>query len=204
MNRSWHQLAGLTLLLGLTAPAAAQTLGTPVYMAPYRAFSSTEIGAAISDPGNGFGLEGYYRYGSGKFDIGIRGGIISLDRGPGPDDEVALMAGADLRFRVIEHTEDFPFDGAFTAGIGGWLGDFSQAFIPIGLSLGRRIELESGASFVPYLHPVLAPSFGDGEDQILAGIGLGVDFKVSRSIDIRVSGGVGDIEGVAIGLSWIR
>lgn len=202
MNRLLPRLAGLGLALALNAPAAAQTLGTPVYMAPYRAFSTVEFGAAISDPGDGFALEGYYRYGAGKFDIGIRGGILSLDSDAG--DDVALMAGADLRFRVIDHTEDFPLDGAFTAGIGGWLGDISQGFIPIGLTLGRRIELEGGTSFVPYLHPVLAPTFGDGNDDLLATVGLGVDFKVSRSLDIRVSGGIGDLDGIAIGLSWIR
>jgi hypothetical protein len=197
-------LLALLALLAQT-PAAAQTLGTPVYMAPYRAFTSTELGAALSDPGSGFALEGYYRYGAGKFDIGLRAGVISFERPDPFEDEVSLMAGADLRFRVIDHTEDFPLDGAFTGGIGGWIGDVNRLFIPIGLSLGRRVELEgSDASFVPYVHPVIAPTFGDGDSELLAGIGLGVDFKISRSIDIRVSGGIGDIDGIAIGLSWIR
>jgi hypothetical protein len=196
----------LGVLVTLAAPSLpAQTVGTPVYLAPYRAFTTVELGAAVSDPGNGFALEGYYRYGSGKFDVGIRGGLLSYDAGP-DNDEAALLAGADLRFRVIDHTEEFPFDGSFTLGLGGSIGDVSQAYVPIGLTLGRRIELEGGTSFVPYLHPVIVPTFGDSDDELLAAIGLGVDFKVSRSIDIRVSGGIGDagLEGIAIGLSWIK
>ncbi len=192
----------LAALVALPSSAAAQTLGTPVYMAPYRAFTQHEVGAMISDPGPGFALEGYWRYGAGKFDVGIRGGLLSIDRDPGATD-VALLAGADLRFRVIDHTEDFPLDGSFTAGIGGSMGDISRGYLPVGLSLGRRIELEGGTSFVPYLHPVIVPTFGDSSDLLVA-VGLGVDFKVSRALDIRVSGGIGDLDGIAIGLSWIR
>lgn len=200
-----RKLLPVVLLGALAAPVAAQTVGTPVFMAPYRAFATHELGVMLSDPGAGFALEGAYRYGAGRFDIGIRGGLLSIDRpATAGGDDVALLAGADLRVRVIDHTADFPLDGAFTAGIGGALGDMSQGYIPFGLSLGRRVELEGGTSFVPYLHPVLALTFGDGDDDLVAAFGLGVDFKVSRTLDVRVSGGIGDIEGIAIGLSWIR
>ncbi len=195
------------LACGIASAGHSQTIGTPVYMAPYRAFSSMELGGMISDPGKGLALEGAYRYGYRKFDIGIRGGIISVDGPNGgdiaTDNEVSLLVGADVRFRVIEHTEDFPFDGSFTAGVGGALGDISQAYLPIGLSFGRRIELEGGVSFVPYAHPVLVPTFGDSDDMLVA-LGLGVDVKVSRALDVRLSGGVGDIEGISIGISWIK
>jgi hypothetical protein len=199
-----RKVAPVSLLLALLTalPAAAQTLGTPVYMAPYRAFAVSEVGAMLADPGAGFSLEGYYRYGVGRFDVGIRGGLLAVDQVS--SNEVSLLAGADVRFRVLDHSEDFPLDGAFTAGIGGSLGDVSRGFLPVGLSLGRRIELEGGTSFVPYAQPVLALAFGDGGSDVLAALGLGVDFKISRSLDVRVSGGVGDIEGIAIGLSWLR
>ena len=39
------------LLSGLAANAAAQTVGTPVFMAPYRAFTKSEISGTFSDPG---------------------------------------------------------------------------------------------------------------------------------------------------------
>lgn len=192
----------LLLLAGTVAPALGQTLGTPVYMAPYRAFGSAELGGMLADPGPGFALEGAYRYGTGKFDIGVRAGYLSLDGTGGSNHGYALI-GADVRFRVIEHGDDFPLDGSFTGGIGGRLGDSSLLFLPVGLSLGRRIEIENGISFVPYFHPVIMPTFGDDSD-ILIGLGLGVDFRVTRSLDLRVSGGLGDIEGIAIGMSWIK
>ncbi len=186
----------------LAATGAAQTIGTPVYMAPYRAFTTHELGAAFSDPGSGWALEGAYRLGVEKFDIGFRAGFWDWNSGGSSDGR--FLAGTDVRFRVLDHTEQFPLDGALTAGVGGFFGDVSRVYIPIGLSLGRRIELEGGTSFVPYLQPVLAPSFGQGGDELLVAVGLGVDFKISRQFDLRVSGGIGDIEGIAIGFSWIK
>jgi opacity protein-like surface antigen len=157
------------LVTGVASNAAAQTVGTPVFMAPYRAFTKSEISGTFSDPGAGWALEGAYRYGQGKFDVGFRAGV----------------------------------DGALTAGIGGSFGDFSQGYIPVGLSLGRRIELEGGISFVPYLQPVIGFTFGDDSDAIFA-VGLGVDFKLSKTFDLRVTGGLGDIDGIGIGFAWIR
>jgi hypothetical protein len=198
----------LTLLVGalacLAGEVAAQTVGTPVFMAPYRAFTKSEFGATFSDPGSGWALEGAYRFGSGNYDIGIRGGFWSRDAGPEDDDDLYALAGADFRIRVITHTEEFPLDGAVTFGIGGAFGDNSFGVVPVGLSLGRRVELEdSEVSFVPYLHPVLGFYFGDDSDAIFA-LGLGVDFKLSSRFDLRITGGIGDIEGIGIGFAWVR
>ena len=189
-------------LAGAAGPAMGQTLGTPVYLAPYRAFGSMEVGGMLVDPGPGFSVEGAYRYGTGKFDLGVRAGYLSLDLTDSTSGTYGLI-GADVRFRVIEHSEDFPLDGSFTGGIGGRLGDSNQLYLPVGLSLGRRIEIENGISFVPYIHPVVMPTFGDKSDIHLS-LGLGVDFRVTRSLDLRVSGGLGDLEGIAIGMSWIK
>ncbi|MBS1241334.1 MAG: hypothetical protein H6R40_761 [Gemmatimonadetes bacterium] len=194
----------LFLVFGLGAGAAAQTVGTPVYMAPYRAFKTSELGASFSDPGNGWAFEGAYRVGAEKFDIGFRAGLWDWNGSDAASDDTRFLAGTDIRFRVLDHTEQFPLDGALTAGIGGYFGDQSRVYIPIGLSLGRRIELEGGTSFVPYLQPVLVPTFGDGNDDLLVAIGLGVDFKVSKQFDLRVSAGIGDVEGIAIGFAWIK
>jgi hypothetical protein len=190
------------LLSGVAPSAVAQTVGTPVFMAPYRAFTRSEISGTFSDPGAGWALEGAYRYGQGKFDVGFRAGILNVSS-DGGDDAVQFLAGVDVRFRVIEHTEDFPLDGALTGGVGGSFGDFSQGFIPVGLSLGRRVELEDGFSFVPYLQPVIGFTFGDESDAIFA-VGLGVDFKLSKTFDLRITGGLGDIDGIGIGFAWIR
>jgi hypothetical protein len=195
MRRSLPIAVALTLSAG---PVLAQTVGTPVFMAPYRAFDRSELSATFSDPGgHGWALEGAYRYGSGRFDLGIRGGLLDSRA------DTWLLIGADLRVRVIQATEDFPLDGAFTAGIGGAFGDNSVGYIPFGLSLGRRIEVENGTSFVPYVQPVLAPTFGDASE-LLVSVGFGVDIRVGRRFDVRVSGGLGDIDGIAIGFAWLR
>jgi hypothetical protein len=200
MVRKQILLAGA--LVCLAGQAAAQTVMTPVFMAPYRAFTSSEFSATLSDPGSGFALEGAYRYGSGNWDIGIRGGFWNIDAAG--DDDLYLLAGVDFRYRVISHNVDFPLDGAVTFGVGGAFGDNSFGIVPVGLSLGRRVEIEnSTVSFVPYLQPILGFTFGDNSDEVFA-LGLGVDFKLSSRFDLRITGGIGDIEGIGIGFAWVR
>src|SRR5690242_18864385 len=100
----------------LATAAAAQTTGTPSFNAPYRAFNKHEFGATLSFPKNAnLGLEGQYRFGYQKFDLGFRGGFIDLGNGAPTD----VVIGAEGRTRVIDHTENFPFDGALVIGLGG-------------------------------------------------------------------------------------
>lgn len=190
-------LAGLTLAL----PVAAQETGTPVFQAPYRAFTRSEFGLSFSDPGSGVALEGFYRMGSGSNDFGLRAGFWDAEG----SDNTSFLIGGDFRTRVVTHTQDFPLDGALTVGFGAALSDASSVgFIPVGISLGRRIELEdSETSFVPYMHPILVPTFGDDSDLLFA-LGLGVDIKFTPRFDLRVSGAIGDYEGIAISAAWLR
>ena len=194
-------LSPVPLVLLLASPVLAQTTTTPVFLSPYRAFPRLEFGASLSDVGHGFAAEGFYRAGSGRYDFGFRGGF--LDRDPG---DTQFVVGADFRTRVVDHSEDFPLDGAFTAGIGGLFGNGSTfATVPVGISLGRRIELEdSNVKFVPYLHPVLAPTFGEGDADVKFGLGLGVDISLSRRFEVRVSGALGDYDGVGISVAFLR
>lgn len=201
MQRSLRGTLLAAVLLVLTLPAlSAQTTGTPVFHAPYRAFQKSELGASLSDFGD-VALEGFYGFGSGKNDFGIRAGFASY-----PGDNTNLLVGADFRSRVVTHTQDFPLDGALTIGFGATLGDAGDVFlIPVGLSLGRRIDLEnSSTSFVPYVQPVIAPAFGEGDSDVLFSVGLGVDIRLGRAFDLRLSGGIGDIDGVAISFAWVR
>lgn len=195
--------AVLALLLSLVAaPLAAQETGTPVFMAPYRAFKQMEFGAMFSDGNVGnWALEGEYGFGFGVYDIIVNGGYLDRDGGG------AATLGGSLRTRMITANDKFPLDGAFTLGAGSILGEGPDVFwVPIGISLGRRVELEgSKTSFVPYIHPVIAPRFQSGEDPTLdIAVGLGVDIRFGGTFDVRVSGGLGDIDGVAIGLVWVH
>ena len=55
----------LALVAGAVGPSAAQETGTPIFKAPYRAFTNHELGVSLSDPGEGvsLALEGFCRYG---------------------------------------------------------------------------------------------------------------------------------------------
>lgn len=185
--------------------AAAQETGTPMFKAPYRAFNNHEFGAAFSDPGEGvsFALEGFYSYGQGTNDFGLRAGFAD----PDGEGDMRLLLGGDFRTRVLNYSESFPLDGALTVGAGLNIGDGDDLiYLPVGLSVGRRFELEnSKTTFTPYAHPVLVPVLGaSGGSDVGFALGLGVDLRFSDQWAARVSGGVGDLEGVGIGLTYVH
>ena len=59
-------------------------------------------------------------------------------------------------------------------------------------------------SFVPYLQPVMIPTFSDGDGELDFALGLGLDLRMTRHFDMRVSGSVGDLEGFAVSFAWVR
>jgi len=198
-------LVALVAALAAAPAASAQETFTPVFKAPYRTFNDSEFGASLSFPsGADFGLEGFYTYGKGTNDFGLRGGIVSFDNGF--DSDTRFVIGGNFRTRVISYNESFPLDGALTVGFGGLFGSGAEVFtIPVGVSLGRRLQLEgSSTTFTPYVHPVLAPVFGEGDSEVEFALGLGVDINFARNLSARVSAGVGDIEGVGFSLAFVR
>jgi hypothetical protein len=205
MSRSLCGGLLVAALVGLgSSTVAAQETGTPIFKAPYRAFTSHEFGASLSDPGDAadFALEGFYSYGRGNNDFGIQAGFA--DGAGGLD--TRFLLGGDFRTRVVSYSESFPLDGALTVGFGTNLGDGPDLFfLPVGISLGRRFELEgSRTTFTPYAHPVIVPTFGSGDDDVNFALGLGVDIRFSQSWSVRASGGLGDIEGVGVSLTYVR
>jgi hypothetical protein len=194
----------LALLGGAAGTSSAQETGTPIFKAPYRAFSSHELGVSLSDPGNNvsLALEGFYRYGKDANDFSVRAGFADLSGAGGS----RLLLGGDFRTQVLSYSESFPLDGSLTLGIGGNVGDGrDQYYIPVGVSLGRRFELEgSNTTFVPYAHPVIVPTFGGGDSEVDFALGLGVDIRFSDQWAIRASGGIGDIDGVGISVAYLR
>ena len=201
MRRS---LALSVLVSALVATqATGQATGMPNFNAPYRAFTRSEIGIIFSFPnGGGTGIEGAYRMSSGKFDIGFRGGIFD----PGGAGSTFLLVGAEARQRVLSHTVDFPLDGALVLGIGGaFVSGSSSLFVPVGLSLGRRIDPEgSSVSIVPYVQPTGILAAGNGNSDFLFTLGLGADFRLSPRFDARISAGLGDLEGVSLSAVWVH
>jgi hypothetical protein len=197
--------APLSLLVGLALATdlSAQATGMPSFNAPYRAFTRSELGLVISFPdGAGTAFEGAYRMSSGKFDIGFRGGMLDTE---GAGDAVLLL-GAEARQRVLTHTPDFPLDGALILGLGAaFNSDASLVVIPVGLSLGRRIDPEgSNISIVPYVQPTGLFTAFEGETDFNFALGLGADFRLSPRFDARISFGLGDLEGVSLSAVWVH
>src|SRR5437667_11439908 len=106
----WLRVSCLLIIgAGVVSNAAAQATGMPSYNAPYRAFSRSEIGLVLSFPnGGGTAFEGAYRWASGKFGVGLRGGIFT----PGGGASSVLLVGAAARERVVPHAEGFRPAGA--------------------------------------------------------------------------------------------
>ena len=205
MRRSFCGGLLVVALLAMAADLAAQETGTPIYKAPYRAFKSHEFGASFSDPGQGvsFALEGFYGYGRGSNDFGLRAGI----QDPEGSGDMSILLGGDFRTRIVNYSESFPLDGALTVGAGINLGDGDDLiYLPLGLTFGRRFELDnSNTTFTPYVHPTLLPVLGaSGGDDVGFALGLGVDLRFSQQWQVRVSGSVGDLEGVGIGLAYVQ
>jgi len=200
----WLRVMCLVGMSGSVAvEAAAQATGMPSYNAPYRAFSRSEIGLVLSFPnGGGTAFEGAYRWASGKFDVGFRGGIFT----PGGSGRSVLLIGGEARERVVTHTEDFPLDGALILGIGGQIVSGSAALIvPVGLSLGRRVNpTGSKISIVPYVQPTGFLVAGGGNSDFLFALGLGADFRLTPRFDARISAGLGDLEGVSLSAVWVH
>ncbi|HXS23362.1 MAG TPA: hypothetical protein VN719_03970 [Gemmatimonadales bacterium] len=196
--------AALALMSAVAGNLAAQETGTPVFKAPYRAFTSHEFGGNLSFPSGdvNLALEGFYGFGHGAYDLGLRAGFEDLEAGGG----TRILLGGDFRTRVLRASESFPLDGAITVGVGLNAGDGPDVLLlPVGLSLGRRFLLEgSKVSFVPYVNPVIAPAISSGDSQIDLAFGLGIDIRFANSVDFRISGGLGDIEGIALGIAVVR
>ena len=196
----------VALSLSVVGVGAAQVTGTPSYDAPYRAFAQHEAGAILSFPDvGGTAIEGEYRFGYQKFDLGLRGGVWD----PGSGLDKLILVGAEGRQRVITHTEQFPLDGAVVVGLGAhFVSGSNGIIIPGGLSLGRLIELKnSPVTITPYAEPVIFLTAGQNQNtDFHFAFGVGGDFRLSRMFDLRVSGGLGDdpMQGISIGAVWVH
>lgn len=190
------------LLSGAAFPATAQETGTPVFHAPYASFVRYEFGAAVSfQRGYQTGIEGHYRRAVGPVDVAFRGGGMLR----GDDVQDSFLVGLQVRVPVLPE-ERFPLRGALVAGAGLDLSGGASLWVPVGLSLGRRLLVEkSPVSLVPYIQPtVFFTTVGSGVE---AGLGVGLDLRLSRAFAFMVSGGVGTggaPEGVAVTVTWLR
>lgn len=191
----------LALVLVSAVPVWAQSTGVPVFQAPYRAFTNNEISIFFTDPGAGYSLEGSYRVGLGRhWDGGFRGGFLDGGRGF----KTSLLLGFDTRYRVLDHTESFPLDGSLTVGLGFRSDGATTGMLPIGFSMGRRFFVEgSSTSLVAYVQPTVTPMFADASGTAFT-LGFGVDARLTSRLDFRFSAGIGDLDGIGIGIAFLH
>ena len=191
---------GVVLLLTIStwAPVAAQATGLPTFFAPTRAFGSSEVGLTLSRPGgDATAIEGRLGAALDRADIAFRGGYLD----PGGSGDGSFVAGVEARVPVIGRTPSFPLDGSFILGVGRrFVSGGGQTFVPLGLSLGRRLALDGQALLLtPYLQPTVVFA-----DDALFTFGLGVDLRIRGIPEIRVNWAVGDMEGFSLSLFWAR
>ena len=179
--------------------AAAQATGTPTFFAPTRGFGGTEAGVSVSGGGGPgvVGVEGRYGFSLSRSDISMRAGYVDGgDAGSGN-----FVAGLEARIPVIGHDRSFPLDGALILGVGRIFSDpGGQTFVPLGLSLGRRLVLDGNdLQLTPYIQPTVI-----FQDDTAFGFGLGLDIHIRGIPDIRLNWGKEDFDGFAVGLFWPR
>ena len=203
----------LVAVLGLCAlqpeGAGAQTAwDSPLLLAPS---TPAGVGFFLLDPHprNALAAMVTYRARRTPGGMGLRFGVAEE-----VFDDIAIFGGADFTGPLLDATEEFPLDIIWVAGVGAsFSGDLFEVGFPLGISLGRVFDTES-ARFVPYLSPriVLDGKFGGNDDEgigtdnlgVEMAIDLGIDFAFSNRATLRFAAGIGDRDGLAIGLNLGR
>lgn len=141
-------------------------------------------------------MEGRLGFALNRADLALRAGYAD-PRGAG---DGSFVAGVEARVPVLGHSSTFPLDGAFILGVGGSIASGGDTFVPLGLTLGRRLVLDPSALHVtPYFQPTVI--FGDNS---LFTVGLGVDVGIRGLPEIRVNWATGDLDGFSVSLFWSR
>ncbi len=118
--------------------------------------------------------------------------------GPGSG---TFVTGVEARIPVIGHDRSFPLDGAFSLGVGRSFRDpGGETFVPLGLSLGRRIALDGNdLQLTPYIQPTVIFQNDTAFD-----FGLGLDIRIRGIPEVRLNWGKEDLDGFAVSLFWAR
>jgi hypothetical protein len=188
--------ASIASLLG-ASQAQAQAWRYPSFQQPR--VVSRELNFAVADGGDLAGTSVLAQWREG---MGTRS-QLSLDVGVA-DGEYAdsyFLIGGQFGHQLLSADRDMPIDLMLTAGANVAIGDpFSLVRIPVGVSVGHQFPLESGMAITPFAHPRLTyDRCGDcGVDGAESDIGvdfdLGVDFRFTQQLSMRLSGTFGGSE----------
>lgn len=183
-------VAAAAAVLGTTSVQAQ--VFTPTFQSTAR---SSDIGLYLSDGPGDLALEGIWRRNFGSGDLGLRAGFADVSDG-------ALLLGVDWRQPLNLQTA--PLDLIVTLGAQGVIGDASGFGGQVGLGIGHTFA-ESELRITPYIHPRVAIVTGinDGSDaelDVLADVGVDLDFTPNLSVRLGVNLGDGADWGIGLAL----
>lgn len=183
-------VAAAAAVLGTTQVQAQ--IFTPTFQGTAR---SSDIGLYLSDGPGDLALEGIWRRNFGTGDLGLRAGFADVGDG-------ALLLGVDWRQPLNLQTA--PLDLAITLGAQGVVGDVDGFGGQVGLAIGHTFA-EEGLRFTPYIHPRVAlvaavADDSDAELDVLADLGVDVDFTPNLSVRLGVNLGDGADWGIGLAL----
>lgn len=193
------KIRAVLIMVAATAvatPVSGQAWGSPTFLPPS---PGDDIGLYLTDmDGVDLGFQGIWRQ-QGNLNLGLRVGFLDTNLG---DDLITV--GVETWDRILQNS-DLPVDVAWTLGAGAAFGDGTFIGIPVGLTIGRVIDLD-GIAFQLYGHPRLSveiASFNDNTDTDLDGLfDLGADVYLGDAWKLRLGATIGGPDAVGVGLAY--
>lgn len=190
----------LVLLFAAASGLKAQDWESPSFMPPR---PGSDLGLYVVDgDASNVGFQGIWRQ-TGP-NLGLRLGFLDA-----PDDYLTL--GVETWGNIILEGADFPLDLSWTVGGGARIDGVTTVSVPVGVSIGRTLDLssESDVSMQLYGHPRLALVFfenpaGDLELDLDGRFDLGADFYFNRNLTLKFGASLGDWDAIGIGVAWRR
>lgn len=183
------------VVLTLSAGEARAQWDVPSFLAPR---PQADAGIYISDLGD-FGIEGIWRR-TGNLNLGLRVGYIDTYR------DGLITVGAETWGLLAPADQSLPVDVTWTAGLGATFNGGTSLAVPLGLSIGRTLDLGTRDIQV-YGHPRIELLFhsdgrnGDDDADLDAVLDIGADIELSARWTLRVGASLGGPEALGIGLA---
>jgi hypothetical protein len=180
------------------APVAAQGWDTPMFLPPY---VGEEIGGYPTFPSSGdWGLQGIWRQ-QGSLNLGLRGGVARTGGGA----PTVLLVGVEA-WGGLGRRSDKTLDLNWVTGLGAtFRGHYSNLRIPLGISIGKRLQVP-GLALTPYILPRLAYQLEGLQSRTHSTLNfemdLGLDLTLASSVTFRAVGTVGAWDTFGLGVAF--
>lgn len=197
----------LATLAMAAQPLRAQGWSYPSFQPPRLTVREFNFGVADAG-GPGTSLVFQWREQAGpRHQFSMEGGVADPDVGRA---DLIVFGGVGMAWQLSTASEEVPLDFLLTSGAYVAIGNGTRFRVPVGISVGKRFDLEGSMALTPYIHPRLSVDLcsncGRGSD-VGVSFDLGANLELSRTISIRASGlFIGtesfDDEGFGISIAW--